>query len=314
MNAAVMRKAPVILLLLGLAFIGWRMTREGAESETVSGTLETDEVRVASRSGGRVVKLFANEGDLLEAGQPVAELDAPELLARRDQAAALLEEMEKGPREQEIEAARLAWEALQAETEFAAAEARRKQELFDQRVVSDTDRDSAVMHARALERQTEAAKENYDLLAAGTRPERIAQARAQLAELDALLRETRVASPDACILESLHVRLGDVVPPNGAVATLLFRQPPWLRVYVPAPWLGRIRLGQEVGVIVDSFSDRSFTGVVEQIGRKAEFTPRNVQTVDERIRQVFGIKIRMRDPGDLLRPGMAADVGFGRDG
>jgi multidrug resistance efflux pump len=305
-----MRTPLVIALVAAAAAAVWFQSRREAESRTVSGTLEADEVRVASRSGGRVLNLHAAEGDVLAPGQPVAELDAAELRARRDEAAALLEELEHGPRPQEIEAARLAWEALAAETDFARAEARRKEDLYAQKVVSDTDRDSAVARARSLERQTAAAREQHALLAAGTRPERIAQARARVAEFDALLRESRVESPCDCILETLHVRPGDVLPPNGAVATLVYRQAPWVRVYVPAPWLGHIRTGQEAEVRVDSFPGRAFTSVVEQVSRKAEFTPRNVQTVDERIRQVFGVKLRLRDADGVLRPGMAADVEF----
>jgi HlyD family secretion protein len=80
---------------------------------------------------------------------------------------------------------------------------------------------------------------------------------------------------------------------------------------VPEPWLGRIKLGDSVKVRVDAFRDKEFTGIVEQINREAEFTPRNVQTVEERIKQVFGVKVRLDNASDKLRAGMSADVVFG---
>jgi HlyD family secretion protein len=84
----------------------------------------------------------------------------------------------------------------------------------------------------------------------------------------------------------------------------------WVRVYVPEPWLGHIKLGDAVRVRVDSFRGKDFGGTVEQINRQAEFTPRNVQTVEDRIRQVFGVKIRLQNNDDRLRAGMSADVFF----
>jgi len=84
----------------------------------------------------------------------------------------------------------------------------------------------------------------------------------------------------------------------------------WVRVFVPEPWLGRIAVGEAVEVRVDSFPGKDFAGTVEQIQRSAEFTPRNVQTVGERVKQVFGVKVRLDNAEDRLRAGMAADVSF----
>jgi HlyD family secretion protein len=92
------------------------------------------------------------------------------------------------------------------------------------------------------------------------------------------------------------------------VATLLLTGHLWVRVYVPQPWLGAIQLNQKVRVKADAFPGREFEGEVEQIGRAAEFTPRNVQTPGERVKQVFGIKVRLKD--QQLRAGMSVDVFF----
>jgi multidrug resistance efflux pump len=277
---------------------------------SVSGTIETDEVRVASRYGGRVEKTLVREGDSLKSGQVLVEVEASELRARRDLAAAQLAELEAGPRKEEIEAAKHDWEAIAAELEQARVDTRRAEELFAQKTISQTEREQAATRARMLEKNVAATRSRYDLLLAGTRPERIAQARAQLADIDAQLGEMKITAPSDSVLEVLSVKVGDVLAPNREVATLLLPQHTWVRVYVPEPWLGHLQLAQAVKVRVDSDPGRDFSGTIEQIARDAEFTPRNVQTVGERMKQVFGIKIRLDNNEGKLRAGMAADVTF----
>ena len=277
---------------------------------SVSGTIETDETRVASRYGGRVEKIFAQEGDGLAGGQVIAELDAAELRARRDQAAAQLAEAEAGSRKEEIATAKAEWEAQVAQLDLARIEHKRADELFAVKTISETERDRAATSEQALEKSAAAAKSRYDLLVAGTRPERISQVKAQLAEIEMQLREMRISAPTNCVLEVLNVKVGDVVAPNQPVATLLLTNHIWVRVFVPEPWLGHIKLGDTVKVRVDSFPGKDFAGAVEQIQRSAEFTPRNVQTVGERVKQVFGVKVRLDKAEGQLRAGMAADVAF----
>jgi HlyD family secretion protein len=118
----------------------------------------------------------------------------------------------------------------------------------------------------------------------------------------------RVVAPTNCVLEVLSVKVGDVLAPNREVATLIISGHLWVRVYVPQPWLGFIKVGQKVRAKVDAFPDREFEGEVEQVGRLAEFTPRNVQTPGERVKQVFGVKVRL--VADPLRAGMSSDVFF----
>ena len=279
-----------------------------ANTRSVSGTIETDEVRVASRYGGRVIALHAQEGDALQPGQLLVELDATELRARRDRAAAQLEELEHGPRPSEIAATRAEWESLVAQANLARDDEQRATELFGQKVASAQERDRATSRAQQLAQSAQAAKKRHDLLAEGTRPEQIAQARAQLAEIDAQLREMQVVAPTNAVLEVLSVKVGDVLPANREIATLLLPVL-WVRVYVPEPWLGRIQLGQTVSVRTDS-SGETVQGVIEQINRQAEFTPRNVQTVEDRVRQVFGVKVRLPSDNDKLRAGMSVDVFF----
>ena len=254
--------------------------------QPVSGTIEVDEVHLAPRSGGRVVELFAQEGDRLKKDQPIARLVAPELEARRDLA------------EAQIDTAIHDADAHEAQLEFMRADAHRQEELLRNRTVSPNEAERAKSAAEAEEKSLEAARM------------RIKQMRAQLAEIEAELRELSVVAPNDSILEVLNVKVGDVLAPNEELATLILPQHLWVRVYVPETWLGRISLSEEVRVRVDSFPNEYFPGMVEQINRKAEFTPRNVQTVEDRIKQVFGVKIRLQNSDDKLRAGMSADAIF----
>ncbi len=255
-------------------------------TQPVSGTIEVDEVHVAPRSGGRVVELFAQEGDSLRPGQPLARLVAPEMKARRELAQAQIDTSVQDA------------EAFKARLEFMRADARRQEELLRNKTVSPSEAERARSAADAEEKSLEAARM------------RIVQMRAQLAEIDAELAELNVVAPNDCVLEVLNVKVGDVLAPNQELATLVLPQHLWVRVYVPETWLGFIKLADAVRVRVDSFPNEDFTGTVEQINRQAEFTPRNVQTVEDRIRQVFGIKIGLQNHDNKLRAGMSADAVF----
>jgi len=254
--------------------------------------------------------VFAYEGDLLHAGQVIMQLEAFELKARRDFAAAQLAELEKGPRAEEIEAAKQDWESQAAQLEYARADAKRSQDLLRNHTISPSEAQRTAANASAQEKTAAASQQRYEMLREGTRPERVAQARAQLDEIEAQMREMQIVAPADSVLEILSVKAGDVLAPNREVATLILPNYLWVRVYVPQPWLGYIKLGDEIRARVDSFRSEEFHGKVEQISRQAEFTPRNVQTVEDRIRQVFGVKIRLENREDKLRAGMSADVIF----
>jgi len=272
-----------VLSLFSVLLLGIACHRQ---NNAVSGTIEVDEVHVGPRMGGRVAKIFAQEGDKLQSGQPIVELDAAELKARRDLALA------------QINSAIHDAEAQDAQLSFLQDDARRQQDLLQRKVVSPSDSERAASIARAQEKIVEAARM------------RVVQARAQLADTDAQLGEMQIKSPTDAILEVLTVKVGDVLAPNREVATLILPQHLWVRVFVPEPWLGLIKPGDAVRIRVDSFPGTDFEGTVEQVNRQAEFTPRNVQTVEDRIKQVFGVKIRLPNNDDRLRAGMAADVYF----
>jgi multidrug resistance efflux pump len=156
---------------------------------------------------------------------------------------------------------------------------------------------------------------NYDLLLAGTRQEEIDEARAKVADLQAKIdemdvrRQERVVSAaEKSVIETLLVRPGDIVAANQPVALVLRADDLWVKAYVSEIDLGRLRLGQKVLVTCDAYPQKRFEGQVTHISTISEFTPRNVQTIDERHHQVFGFKVRITDPQGIFKSGMAADV------
>ncbi len=158
------------------------------------------------------------------------------------------------------------------------------------------------------------AKETYQELARGNRPEDIASARAGLheqeAQLDYLRRQREelvVRAPADGIVQTMDLRPGDLVAANQGIVTILEPSEIWVRVYVPEPRLGLVRVGQEAAVSVDTFPRRTFPGRVVEIRQQAEYTPRNVQTLEQRGDQVFGVKVAIV-PTPELKPGMTAFV------
>jgi multidrug resistance efflux pump len=159
---------------------------------------------------------------------------------------------------------------------------------------------------------------NFELLKKGTRPEGIALARARVSEAEAKLKEVETNIKEAVvsvpselgkgILEVLSVRPGDLVPPNQPILRVLRIEDMWVKVFVPETQLGRIPLGREVEVTIDAYPDRRFRGKVIQKASISEFTPRNVQSLDERRYQMFALKIRIDDPQGAFNAGMAAEV------
>jgi multidrug resistance efflux pump len=155
----------------------------------------------------------------------------------------------------------------------------------------------------------------YSLLQEGTREEdkREAQAKleeseAKLREIDTNLEESVVRAPDRAVIEVLGVRPGDLVPANQPILRILKADDLWVKVYVPETELGKVRLNQKVQVTIDSYPGRRFSGTIIQIAAISEFTPRNVQSADERRHQVFGVKVRVDNTEGIFKSGMAAEV------
>jgi HlyD family secretion protein len=200
---------------------------------------------------------------------------------------------------------------------LAAAEARVSLSEHELALAEEGSRKEEIAEAQAAYDEASA---QLELLERGYRPEEIAQAEAELRTAEAAvaaiqhrLDELKIIAPSDSVIEVLELRPGDLIPANAPVVTLVDMSRLYVRAYVPEDRLD-LRVGRAVKVRVDAFKNREFDGTIAYISRGAEFMPSNVQTAEERIKQVFRIKVDLADAGGDLRPGMAADVYFDRGG
>jgi HlyD family secretion protein len=297
----------VVLAALAGGGAVWMRARSREKPLLLSGSIEARDVEVGSLMGGRIAEVLVDEGARVSRDQPIVrfetdliDLQIAQQDARAAQSRANLEKAQRGPRTEEIARARAA-------AENAERERLRQKSLLEHGIVGQQSYDAAAT-------QSTTAAETLRELVRGSRPEDVAAARAaldaderQLAYLRRQRQEALVRAPADGVIESINLRPGDLVEPNQPVARMLEPSQLWVRVYVPEPQLGRVRVGQGASLTVDTFPRREFFGRVVEIRTQAEYTPRNVQTLDQRMDQVFGVKVAI-DPAPELRPGMAATV------
>jgi multidrug resistance efflux pump len=302
---AALLSAVVLLALAATGFWAYRSRRQ--PGLVLSGAIEARDVQVGSLLGGRVAAVHVDEGASVSAGQPLVTFETDlvdaqvgEQEAVVAQASAALARVLKGPRSEERARAKAEWQN-------AELERRRLEGLRAEGVVARQAYDDAATRA-------EVAHKAFEELEHGSRPEDIAGARAALDREEQRLRYLRrqreeavVKAPAGGVIQSLDLRPGDLVPANRAVASILEPSQLWVRVYVPEPRLGLVHVGQRAALTVDTFGGREFPGRVVEIRDRAEYTPRNVQTVDQRSDQVFAVKVAI-DRAPELKPGMAALV------
>jgi len=260
--------------------------------------------------------------------------EVAETRAAAAQAKADYEMKKNGYRQEDIDAAKADLDRAKADEVRTHLDFQRYQALAEKDLVSKQQRDTAEANWKVALAQQQNAQHKLDELQRGYRPEEIASAEARYRQTQATLekyehgnrredvasakaayaydearfRERQVVAPSAATVEVLDVRPGDLIAPNTPVATLLEKDQIYVRIYIPETELGRVKIGQKAEVRVDSFPNTVFDGEVEQINQQAEFLPRNVQTREERVHQVFGVKIRINDPAGHVLAGMAADV------
>lgn len=298
-------------------------------------------------------KLAQAKAELLALGAQLSRLETgsrPEELAQaaavKDEAAGFLAELRAGPRKQEIEVARATLALAQAQLDLAALERERVTALAREGAARQDQLDAALSRHREALSGLAARKEELALLEEGTRPERIAQAEARLraaeaalalvqagpraedkerarqevaaasarvAVLERSLGELKIVSPADAVVAALDLYPGDLVAASSPVVALRSGQRVWVRAYVPAPLLARVREGTELPVRVDGVP-QELSGRVSFLAREAEFVPQNVQTPEERQKQVFRVEVTLQ--GDAaaagVRPGMSADVDLER--
>jgi len=256
-------------------------------------------------------------------------------------ARAALQQAVAGARPEQVQAAEARLAAQEIAVQKAKADAAREHQLDESGAAARADLENADLAVGQATAQRDALKNQLDELKNGSRLEEVAQARARemeqvasmklvaagtraedlrvaeaavesargkVQQIQTMLDELSVRAPLRARVEALDLRPGDILAPNATAAVLLEEKELYVRIYVPETLLGRLRVGQAVPISVDSFPGRAFRGVVKHINDVGEYSPRNLQTADERADQVFATRVELEEGFDQLRAGMAAFI------
>jgi HlyD family secretion protein len=322
-----MKRAAIIagaLVLVVGAIVWWLATRDEPDRRLwTSGTVEATEAQVGFPGGGRLDSIVVREGQAVARGEELARLDREQVEAERRQAEAelmaaraILSELETGSRPEEVASAQASLRAARARFEQAQREFEITNRLFRTGTVTraELNRDRLAMDTAATE--VTRAEQQLELVRKGPREEAIAaqrarvlQAEARVATLDAVLAQMVLEAPFAGIVTVTHRQPGEIVAPGTAVVTIMDPEDRWVRTYVPLDRIGAIDLGAAATIRSDTFPDREYPGEVTFIASEAEFTPKQVQTEEERLKLVYAVTVRvLEDPALELKPGMPVDV------
>jgi len=318
---------------------------EGAVAKVGETLVELEPFDLLERQSEAISQLAESQADYDRIRTGFRAEEIAEAKARRAQSAANLEKLKNGPRPQEITAAEAEVTLAKSQLNLATLQHQRTETLFAKMAVTSEEMDEAASNLTVARARLQVRAEQLELLQAGNRAEDIAKAQEEFNEADeawklrvngyrteeiqqakaavqaaeAALRvintqigELTIKAPVNGMIEAVDLQPGDLVASNAPVISLLDPSHLWVRAYIPENRLS-FAVGDEVSVTVDSFPRERFRGRVTYIARHAEFTPGNVQTPEERSKQVFRFKVTLLEGLDRLRPGMAADVWLDRE-
>jgi HlyD family secretion protein len=288
-----------------------------------SGTIEAITVEICARLNGTLQNLTVNEGMQVEKGQLLAELSRSDLLTQRERdalgvlvAQARYNDLVSGFRTEEIKEATSNLDLVQANLEQALVDLNRAEQLFNAGTLSQEKLDAAQLNKTIREKQVEVAQSRLQLLESGNRPEVVSGAAAELERSKAILKTTeamledlKIFSPLSGTISNKNYEAGEYVPAGASLLSVVDLNHLWIKVYIPADDLPRVKLNQTVEVNV-SGSSQVFTGKVTYIASGGEFTPKTIQTKKERANVVFAVKVDVKNQNGILKPGMPADVIF----
>ena len=313
----------VIAVTAAAISLAMQLRHEPGEDVIIaSGNVEVTEVDMGFKHPGRVTELYTDEGLSVEKGQMLAVLDKAELesmveerKARLNEAVVKLEELRAGSRPQEIEKAKADVGYAEAVFSKAKNDYERDRFLFKNGAISARQMDASEKAYQVASSRFRHAMEVLSLVKEGPRKEklqaqetRVEQAEAALRASEERLKETTIYAPVSGVILRKYIEIGETVAGGMPVYTIGDLKHPWIKVYIKEDRLGLVKLGQKAEVTTDSYPEKIYDGAITRISSKAEFTPRNVQTEEERVKLGFGVEISVNNENDELKPGMPADV------
>lgn len=314
----------VIVVLLLIAFVVWGFWRSAQPAPVFfQGQMEARETDVAPKVTARIAKVLVKEGQQIQPGTLLIEMDSPEVRAKlaqaeaaRDAAQAVADKAQAGARPQEVQMARLNWQRAQAAADLAESSLRRVQSLYDQGLVAAQKRDEAQANHRASRDQALAAKAQYEMAASGARQEDKTAAQAQarqvqgvVAEAEAARAETQLTSPVGGEISQVLVKEGELSPQGVAVVTVVDLSDQWLVLNVREDHLARFAQGSRFQGRLPALDNRQVEFTVYHQGVLPDFATwratRAGQGFDAR---TFEVRARPQQPIEGARPGMSVVV------
>ncbi len=314
-----MKRGIGLVLILVLAACGGR---NEANEIVLTGSVESDPVRLSPLVGGRLLEINAVEGAKVKAGDVIARIDATDLELQLRQSETGLRAAEaqlalilKGARNEDLAAAREQVTQAEIASEKFERERARLARLYTEGSISSKDLDDMTVQADRSKSQLEQARKQFEKVQTGARKEEIEAVRAgrdQAAAAADILRkkiaDCLVLSPrDGTILHRLAER-GEVILPGTVLATIADLETVKISAFIPEAELGSIALGMAAEIRADSHPGESFPASVSRIADEAEFTPKTIQTREERIKTVYRIELAAKNERGIFKPGMPVDV------
>ncbi len=297
-----------LTVALALTLVLSACNNNDGSSITETGTLEARNITVSAQVNGVLQSFGPEEGSLVSKGDTIARVDPTEWQYQLAQAEANVRAAEaqyqlalEGPRKEDVAQGK-------ANYESAKTDLQRMEELFKTKSISDKNLEDARTRFTMAE-------QTWAKLQRGSRPEerdlakaRRDQARAQMAQLQKKLNDCTILAPIEGTVVNTFVEPGELVIPGAAVARIADLSEMEINIYVAETLLPRIQLNQQATVEVDAFPGKQFSARVVYLSPTAEFTPKNIQTKDERIKLVFAVKLKIQNPDGSLKAGVPADV------
>lgn len=323
-----MKRLVIIVLIVAVAGAGfyfypiWFGKPKNPNQIKLSGNVEAHESLVSFKVTGRLVELPVEEGQAIQAGQLLAQLDDADYRqqvsvdeANTHVRAQQLSLSLAGPRVEDVEAARQNVVDAQADLAQKKQDLARYQALLDKDEIPAQTRDQAATAVTRAETNVARLQQVYDELLAGTRKEQIAVDQANVGAADQTLGMSQIklgyttlTAPFGGVVLVREAELGEVVSPGTPIVTLADLDHLWVRVYIAETDLGKIHWGDTVSVRTDTFPNKTYNGKISFIASDAEFTPKSVQTQAERVTLVYRVKVDVDNLNHELKPGMPADV------
>lgn len=324
-----------VLLISALLLTSCSMNLDN-EKLTYTGTIEADEIKISSQIGGLISETFANEGEEITANSQIASIDMKDLQLelkkaenRLELAKTKFEELLDGARNEEIKSAKAnvnkakaQLEGLRKSYEYRLENYNNLEKLYNEGAVSNQQLDdskalldSADSNLKSIEKQYEASIASLDLLLNGATENniKISQLEVERVEIEIenlknQIDKCKIKTPINGIIQTFNFKKGELISTGGVLATVIDIKNLWVKIYIPEKELHKITLGQELNILTDSETQSTIKGKVIYISPEAEFTPKNVESKENKEEMVFEVKLKILDNDNSLKPGMLVDM------